>query len=130
MLDFMFHGSDNWKELSKKFDDRKSCAQGTDGYLIDIAGIRPHVFYASGKAPNYRYHVKFPEYHCFISIAESASRSPNIYVSFTSEALHWELSEIELIELVTQDIESLGGSVIRHKISRCDLMRILEFPVV
>ncbi len=54
---------DDWEELRQKFDDRKSYAQGTDGYLIDVAGVRPHNFYASGKAPNYRYHVKFPEYH-------------------------------------------------------------------
>ena len=125
---FYVSWSDNWEELREKFDDRKSCAQGTDGYLIDIAGIRPHVFYASGKAPNYRYHVKFPEYHCFISIVESATFSPNIYISFTSEALHWELSEIELIELVTKDIQSLGGSVLRHTISRCDLYADFRIP--
>ena len=119
---------ENWEELSQDFDGRKSCAQGSEGNLIDIPGIRPHIFYAGGKAPNYRYHIKFPEYHCFISIAESASRSPNIYISFTSEALHWELSEIELIELVTHDIESFGGHVTEHKISRCDLYADFRIP--
>jgi len=119
---------DDWEELRQKFDDRKLYAQGTEGNLIDISGVRKHIFYASGKAPDYRYHVKFPEYHCFISIAESASHSPNIYISFASEALHWELSEIELIELVTRDIESLGGIVTKHKISRCDLYADFRIP--
>jgi hypothetical protein len=124
---FYVNWSDNWKELKEKFDDRKLCAQGTDENLIDIAGVRPHIFYASGKA-NYRYHVKFPEYHCFISIVESALYSPNIFVSFTSEALHSELSEFELIEQVIQDIKSLGGSVLRHKINRCDLYADFRIP--
>ena len=119
---------ENWKELRQDFDGRKSCAQGQEGNLIDIPGIRPHVFYAGGKAPNYRYHIKFPEYHCFIAISPSASRSPNVYISFTSEALHLELSEIELIELVTHDIESFGGHVTEHKISRCDLYADFRIP--
>jgi hypothetical protein len=118
----------NWDELKKEFDNHKSDAQGTEGNLIDISGVRPHIFYAGGKAPNYRYHVKFPEYHCYIAISKSTRLSPNVYVSFTSEAIHWELSEVELIELVNQDVESLGGSVIQHKISRCDLYADFRMP--
>lgn len=118
----------HWEKLRQKLDARKEDAQGTEGNLIDIPGVRPHVFYAGGKAPNYRYHVKFYEYHCFIAITQIAKQSPNIYVSFTSEALHWELSEKELIERVIQDIESLGGSVAQHKISRCDLYADFRIP--
>jgi hypothetical protein len=129
-LDVGFYVSwgDNWEDLLKTFDARKEQASGTDGILIDIEGIRPHIFRPSGKAPNYRYHVKFPEYHCFIAISQIAKQSPNIYVSFTSEAIHWELSEIELIELVTRDIESFGGNVSQHKISRCDLYADFRIP--
>ena len=129
-LDVGFYVSwgDNWGELKKEFDERKSCAKGTEGNRIDVAGVRPHVFYTGGKAPNYRYHVRFPEYHCYISIAQSPSHSPNIYVSFTSEGIHWEYSEVKLIERVTQDIESLGGTVINHKISRCDLYADFRIP--
>lgn len=129
-LDIGFYvewGAD-WKEQREKFDERKVEAQGTDGNLIEIDGVRPHIFYAGGKAPNYRYHVKFPEYHTFIGIAKSAVQSPNLYTSFTSEALHWELSEKELIDLVRRDIESLGGRVINHKISRCDLYADFRIP--
>ncbi|HUN54722.1 MAG TPA: hypothetical protein VMU29_06150 [Smithella sp.] len=125
---FYVEWGEEWKELKEKFDDRKELAKKTDGNLIDVAGIRPHIFYASGKAPNYRYHIKFPEYHCFISIAQFASHSPNIYISFTSEALHWELSDKELIELVEQDIKSLGGIIVKHKISRCDLYADFRIP--
>lgn len=129
-LDVGFYVSwgENWEELKEQLNERKSSAQGTNGYLIETPGVRPHVFYASGKAPNYRYHVRFPEYHCFISITKSASHSPNIYVSFTSEAIHFEYSEIELIERVVQDVESLGGTVIDHKISRCDLYADFRIP--
>lgn len=119
---------DDWKKQRQIFDDLKEKAQGTDGNLIDIPGIRPHIFYASGKAPIYRYHVKFPEYHCFIAITQIANQSPNIYVSFTSEALHWDLSEKELIEVVIRDIKSFGGSVAQHKISRCDLYADFRIP--
>ncbi len=129
-LDIGFYVSwgSNWEELRKILDDRKEAAIGTEGNLIDITGVRPHIFYASGKAPNYRYHVRFPEYDCFIAISQFSKQSPNIYVSFTSEALHWELSEKELIELVTRDIESLGGVVTQHKISRCDLYADFRIP--
>ena len=118
---FYVNWSANWEDQKKRFDERKLEAHGTDGNLIDITGIRPHIFYPGGKAPNYRYHVKYPEYHAFIAISKSATQSPNIYISFTSEALHWEHSEHELIDLVKHDIESLGGHTITHKISRCDL---------
>ncbi|HNZ89363.1 MAG TPA: hypothetical protein PKI74_06165 [Candidatus Cloacimonas acidaminovorans] len=49
-------------------------------------------------------------------------------MSFASEALHWELSEKELIELVTSDIEAFGGTVSQHKISRCDLYADFRIP--
>ncbi|MBN1545268.1 MAG: hypothetical protein JW902_01260 [Syntrophaceae bacterium] len=110
-----------WEELKRKFDDRKLQAQQTEGILIQNPPVRNHLFFASGKAPNYRYHVQFPEYHCFIAISEMPYNSPNVYVSFSSEAIHQKSSERELIDIVTQDIESFGGRVIFHKISRCDL---------
>lgn len=118
----------NWEELRETFDARKEQAYGRDGNLIDIEGVRPHIFKSSGKAPNYRYHIRFPEYDCYIAISQIAKQSPNIYVSFTSEAIHWELSEIELIELVTSDIKSFGGNVISHKISRSDLYADFRIP--
>jgi len=129
-LDVGFYVSwgDHWKELLSLFDLCKENAQGTEGNLIESPGIRPHIFFAGGKAPNYRYHVRFPEYHCFIAITQIAKQSPNVYVSFTSEALHWELSERELIELVIRDIESLGGFVAGHKLSRCDLYADFRIP--
>ena len=119
---------DNWDELKQRFDERKANAYGKDGIIIEEEGSRPHIFYPGGKAPNYRYHVKYPEYDGFISITKSANHIPNVYVSFTSEALHWELSEKELIELVTSDIEAFGGTVSQHKISRCDLYADFRIP--
>ena len=119
---------DNWEELRQKFDVFKTAAQRTAGNSIDIEGVRPHIFLPGGKAPNYRYQLKFPEYLCSIAITQSATQSPNVYISFTSEALHWEYSELELIELVTRDIEAFGGHVIEHKISRCDLYADFRIP--
>jgi len=111
----------NWEDIKSKFDERKARAQQTDGILIQDPPVRNHLFFASGKAPNYRYHIQFPEYHCFIAISEQPFNSPNVYVSFTSEAIHKKSSEKELIDLVMQDIESFGGKVLFHKISRSDL---------
>jgi hypothetical protein len=117
-----------WEERRQIFDERKSKAQGTEGNLIEVSGVRPHIFLPGGKAPNYRYHIKFAEYHCFIAISKVAAKSPNVYVSFTSVALHWELSEHELVDFVRLDVESLGGRVFAHKISRCDLYADFKIP--
>ena len=127
-IGFYVAWNNQWEERRQKFDERKVAAQGTEGKLIEDPGIRSHIFFPGGKAPNYRYHVKFVEYHCFIAISQLAGTSPNVYVSFTSESLHWELSEQELIDLVGKDIESLGGRVIYHKISRCDLYADFKIP--
>jgi hypothetical protein len=118
----------NWATQRDQFDKRKANAQGTEGILIEESGIRPHIFLAGDRAPNYRYHLKFPECDCFIAISQTPFNSPNVYVSFTSEALHWELSERELIELLEKDINSLGGMVMFHKISRCDLYADFKIP--
>lgn len=118
----------DWVTQRDQFDKRKASAQGSEGILIEESGIRPHIFYAGGKAPNYRYHIKFPECDCYIAITQKAVNSPNVYVSFTSESLHWELSERELIELLKKDIESFGGMVMFHKISRCDLYADFKIP--
>jgi hypothetical protein len=125
---FYVEWNSNWATQRDQFDKRKANSQGTEGLLIEESGIRPHIFYTGGKAPNYRYHIKFPECDCYIAITQKAVNSPNVYVSFTSEALHWELSERELIELLKQDIESFGGVVMFHKISRCDLYADFKIP--
>jgi hypothetical protein len=125
---FYVEWNSNWATQRDQFDKRKANAQGTEGILVEESGIRPHIFYAGGKAPNYRYHLKFPECDCYIAITQKAFNSPNVYVSFTSEALHWELSERELIQLLEKDIESFGGVVLFHKISRCDLYADFKIP--
>ena len=127
-IGFYVDWGSGWEEQKQIFDERKSEAQGTGGNLIEIPGVRPHIFLAGGKAPNYRYHIKFAEYHCFIAISKVAKNSPNVYVSFTSEALHWELSDHELVDFVRMEIESLGGKVFSHKISRCDLYADFKIP--
>ena len=42
---------DDWEKLRKTFDDRKEYAQGTEGNLIDIPGVRPHIFYPGWESP-------------------------------------------------------------------------------
>jgi hypothetical protein len=118
----------SWNDLKNKFDERKVKSQGTEGILIEGPPVRNHLFYPSGKAPNYRYHIQFPEYHCFIAISQTPKHSPNVYVSFTSESLNQDRTEKELIELVKKDIESLGGEAFSHKISRCDLYADFMIP--
>jgi len=127
-IGFYVYWDSRWDELLRLFDERKLKAQGTDGLLIEVSPMRSHMFLPGGKAPNYRYHVVYPEYHCFIAISSKPKNSPNVFVSFTSEALHWELSERELIDMVRQDIEAMGGKVESHKISRCDLYSDFKIP--
>ena len=109
-----------WRELKLKFDVLKKQAEGTNGLPISQSVIRSYLFLPGGKAPNYRYHLQYPEYHAFISLSQVQRRSPNIYISINSEAL-WEHGPHELYKTIVSDIEGLGALVAEHKVSRVDI---------
>jgi hypothetical protein len=124
---FYVHWGPNWEDLRAIFDREKEKARDTNGHVIQRDGLRHHIFLPGGQG-NYRYHLHFPEYHAFIAITEKALFSPNLYISFTSQALHLDTTPEELIELVRQDVCAFGGQVFSYKISRCDLYKDFRIP--
>lgn len=118
----------NWEELKGVFNREKERAYGTSGQVIEREGVRTHIFLPTGKPPNYRYHLQFPEYHAFIGIAEKGTYGPNVYISFTSKALHLDNTPEELLNLVKKDLAAFAGKVSSHKVSRCDLYKDFRIP--
>ncbi len=110
-------GSD-WDLLSDKLDREKERATGSPGipFLDGRCLILP-----SGKPPNFRWRLQWPEFHLFLGKSAIPHRkTPNGYVSINSRAL-WELTVPGVVELVSREIETLGGQIIGIKPSRCDL---------
>ncbi|OPY82158.1 MAG: Replication initiation factor [Syntrophus sp. PtaU1.Bin005] len=127
-LGFYVSWGDVWEDLKDIFDDRKERAKGTDGILIEPQNGRNHLFLPSGKAPNYRYHLQYPEYHVYIAIsANPRLKTPNIYISCLSEALQ-QFYLKDLVHLIEEDIRSMGGSVNNIKPSRLDLCADFRIP--
>jgi len=119
---------DDWEERLDLYDGRKALASGTDGIPIEIPPVRMHLFLPSGKAPNYRYHLQFPEYHLYIGISQTPkNNTPNAYASFNSEAI-WSMGIIEVVKCLWLDLHAMGGEFKNLKPSRCDLCVDLHIP--
>lgn len=109
---------ERWEELSKFLDDTKARAAGTEGILSQDGR---YLILPSGKPPNYRWHLQWPDFHLFIGRSKRPQRdTPNVYASINSEAL-WRLSADVAVPAVVREISQLGGFPERVKISRCDL---------
>jgi hypothetical protein len=133
-VDFINHGIDTldlglyvewgpyWNDLKDVFNREKERARETNGHVIERENLRNHIFLPGGQR-NYRFHLQFPEYHSFIAISEKGVRSPNVYISFLSQALHLDNTPEDLLNLVNKDILAFGGTIQAHKVSRCDLYK-------
>ena len=76
--------------------------------------------------------MQFPEYRLYIAISDKVGKSLNVYVTITAEAL-WHVGISTLLELLTFDLEALGGTIDRIQPSRCDLcadFRIIPPPTL
>lgn len=73
--------SDTWAEQIKQFQHKKEQSFGTTGLLDETIHGGKFLHLPSGKAPNYRFHLQFPEFHLYIAITEKALKSPNVYAS-------------------------------------------------
>jgi hypothetical protein len=110
----------NWKKNLETLDAKKEQAQGTKG-LLDATDIgREFLHLPSGKPPNYRYHLQFPEYHIYLAISENFGTSPNVYLSISSETI-WHVGLITILNLIECDLSHFGGKLHRVQPSRCDL---------
>lgn len=110
----------NWTKICANLDDKKLTAQNSKT-VIDTTDIgREFMHLASGKPPNYRFHLQFLEYHLYIAISKEYGNSPNVYVSFNAAAL-WHVKLPGLLELLAFDLAHFGGAIERIQPSRVDL---------
>jgi hypothetical protein len=119
-IGFYVRWSGRWEALHEALQNKKEQAQRDDGVKDQTPKGRTFFHLRTGKAPNYRYHLKFPEYHLFISITDPPGESPNVYVSILSESL-WHKGVLESVQQVTDDLQEFHGKIFKTLISRCDL---------
>ena len=111
---------DDWEQVRIELDCKKLTAQNSKT-VHDTTDIgREFLHLASGKPPNYRFHLQFIEYHLYIAISKEYGNSPNVYVSFNAAAL-WHVKLPGLLELLEFDISHFGGIIERIQPSRVDL---------
>jgi len=119
-IGFYVYWGSGWNLLKHKYDVLKANAP-TEGTLIFLSLLRLYLILPGGKAPNYRYHLQFPDYHAFLAISQKVkSTSPNVYVSVSSETL-WSKDIEDIVSFIGQDLEALGAQVMSHKVSRIDI---------
>ncbi|TLM66384.1 MAG: replication initiation factor domain-containing protein [Deltaproteobacteria bacterium] len=111
---------DHWEQTKSILQGQKDASCGKDGLIDILANGRPFMHRPTAKPPNYRFHLQFPEYHLYLAITNPPRKSPNVYLSFNSEAL-WKLGTPECLQLAESDLQSLGGSLLYFQPSRCDL---------
>jgi hypothetical protein len=109
-----------WSEVSDRLELRKAQAQEANAVFSKTDLDRKFQHLPSGKPPNYRYHLQFLEYHLFIAKSKGSGDSPNVYLSINSAAL-WHEKFSTILELLTLDLDFLGGAIDRIQPSRCDL---------
>jgi len=110
----------NWEKVCADLDNKKLTAQNSKTVLDTTDIGREFMHLASGKPPNYRFHLQFLEYHLYIAISKEYGSSPNVYVSFNAAAL-WHVKLPGLLELLEFDLSHFGGSIERIQPSRVDL---------
>lgn len=75
----------NWNRTKEYLSEKKEASQGTTGLLDKTDISREFLHQPSGKAPNYRYQLQFPEYRVYIAISDKPGTSPNVYVTILAE---------------------------------------------
>ncbi|ACH40069.1 plasmid replication initiation factor-related protein [Citrifermentans bemidjiense Bem] len=109
-----------WNSTKAGLEDKKSAAQQTTELLDQTDIGREFLHHPSGKAPNYRYQLHFPEYRVYIAISDKPGKSPNVYVTIKAETL-WHVEFPTILELLEFDLDSFGGTIERIQPSRVDL---------
>lgn len=116
-----------WGLLRESLQNLKEQTSGKNGLLDQTPMGRTFLHLPSGKAPNYRYHLQFSEYHLYIAITHPPRNSPNVYVSLNSEAI-WQLGVFRSVDLVLADLRSFKGSALKIQASRVDLCADFHLP--
>jgi len=116
-----------FNEFMSMLDVKKQDAMRANGVLDKNTHERQFIHLATGKPPNYRYHLQFPEYHLYLSITEKAEGSPNAYLSVNSEAL-WKYGLPYVLETLEIDLYHFGGTIERMLPSRVDMCADYRIP--
>ena len=119
-LGFYVRWPNNWNLLKERFQILKDQANSKKGVIDKTPDGRVFLHRPSGKPPNYRFHLQFPEYHLFIATTNPADKYPNVFVSFNSETL-WALDIEKAVDLVRHDLSHFNCKVQRIQPSRVDL---------
>ena len=118
---------DKYEALMEDLETGKLKAQGRNEQILwRETRWGPALIWPSGKR-GYRYHVQLRELHLFLSVAQTATRTPNVYASMNSEAL-WRDGKTDLVAMLLSVLSDLGGVVENVKPSRCDLCADFLIP--
>ncbi len=112
--------NEKWHQTREELEAKKTLAQESKTLPESTDLGRQYLHLPSGKPPNYRYGIKFQEYHICIAKSDSYRNSPNVYVSL-SAALLWHEPFSTILELLALDLDHFGGTIDRIQPSRCDL---------
>lgn len=119
--------NDKFNDFLFVLDSKKQDAMKAKGILDKNRHGREYIHLPSGKPPNYRYHLQFPEYHLYLSIAQTPQGSPNAYLSVNSEAL-WKYGLPFVLETLEIDLYHFGGTIERIQPSRVDMCADYRIP--
>lgn len=119
--------NDRFNDFLAMLDQKKQDAMKTKGVLDQNPHGGQFVHLPSGKPPNYRYHLQFPEYHLYLGISQTPQGSPNAYLSINSEAI-WRLGLPLVLETLEIDLSHFGGTIERMQPSRVDMCADFRIP--
>ncbi|MEZ6058427.1 MAG: hypothetical protein R3C01_17130 [Planctomycetaceae bacterium] len=115
-----------WESFGECLEERKQAAAGTQG--IALAPDTEYLMMPSGKPPQYRWHLKHPDFDLFLGRSTVPyGPTPNAYVSLSSRLL-WSRGLPAATAYLRQHLEALGGTILDLKPSRCDLAADFHIP--
>ena len=119
-IGFYVQWDGHWERLLGWLQDNKEQAIRKKLVRDKTPSGRTFFHLPTGKAPNYRYQLRFPEYILYIAIGNLPRDSPNVYVSILSESI-WNIGVKETVQQITKDLQEFNGKIIKTLVSRFDL---------
>ncbi len=117
--------NDNWDRLTKRFQQGKERASGSEGIPW---GTGDFLIWPNGKTGGYRWHFEGPHFHFYLADYQAPHQNtPNVYVSPNAKFL-WTTPLSEVLRTIETVIRGLGGHVRTVKPSRCDLTADFLIP--
>lgn len=118
---------DLFAQLVSKLNLRKERACGSEGISDQLPNGRPFLHLPSGKAPNYRFQLRFNDHRIFLGITNPPQSSPNAYASLDAKSL-WHHGIAGATDLAQADLAQFGAAIQRVQPSRLDLCADFYVP--